>query len=136
MTEPPLPPPPPPDAEPPGSGGGAPQASPAVDPELRTVTVPILVSAIANLVGGYLWFTTCLGIVLTAPMFALCVFEFYYFAKAPQMSRAELDRRGSAIGIFELIVGLFNGVSLVCGILTLIALGKLKTRWNLEDAAS
>lgn len=93
---------------------------------LKPVTVPVLVSAVANLIGGYAWLTTCFGIVLTAPMLVLCVFELIYFATAAQMTRGQLMGRGRAIGICEIVVGVFNLVSLVCGVVVLVHLGRMR----------
>lgn len=103
--------------------------------DLRPVTVPILVSALANLVGGYLWLflSSCLAIFLTAPMLVLCAFELIFFARAPQMAGRDLDRRGTALGVFEVILGIFNGVSFVCGILVLLNLMKLRDRLQTSD---
>lgn len=116
----------------PVSGATAPEIGPRglTAAELRPVTVPILVSALANLVGGYLWLflSSCLAIFLTAPMLVLCAFELIYFARAPQMAGRDLDRRGTALGVFEVILGIFNGVSFVCGILVLLNLMKLRDR--------
>lgn len=98
--------------------------------DLRPVTVPILVSALANLIGGYLWLflSSCLAIFLTAPMLVLCAFELIFFARAPQMTARDFDRRGTVLGVFEIILGIFNGVSFVCGILVLLNLMKLRER--------
>lgn len=96
--------------------------------ELRPLTAPVLVSALANLVAGYLWFTVCFGVFLTAPMLVLCAFEFIYFAQASRMPHSDLVRRTTALGIFEILIGVFNGVSLVCGILVLIQLNRFQDR--------
>lgn len=98
--------------------------------ELRPVTLPILISAIANLVAGYLWLvlSSCFAVFLTAPMLVLCAFEFIYFARAPQMTARDIDRRGTTLGVFEIILGIFNGVSFVCGILVLLNTMKLRER--------
>ena len=105
---------------------GAPVPVP-VAARLRPVTIPVLVSALANVVAGYLWFSgSCLGIFVTAPMLVLGAFEFIYFAQAPKMPPADLQRRTAALGIFEIILGIFNGVSLACGIVVLINLNRVR----------
>ena len=92
-----------PGSDPPASQTGAAPASvppPPAGPsgltavDLRPITLPILISAIANLVGGYLWLilSSCFAVFLTAPMLVLCAFEFIFFARAPQMSARDLDR--------------------------------------------
>jgi hypothetical protein len=115
---------PPPPAGPPAGPSGLSAA------ELRPVTVPILISAIANLVAGYLWLilSSCLAVFLTAPMLVLCAFEFIFFARAPQMAARDIDRRGTALGVFEIILGVFNGASFICGIVVLLNTMKLRER--------
>jgi hypothetical protein len=124
--------PPSPSGDAPPPGAPIPRAGPSglTAAELRPVVVPILVSAIANLVGGYLWLilSSCLAVFLTAPMLVLCAFEFIFFARAPQMTARDLDRRGTALGVFEIILGIFNGVSFVCGILVLLNILKVRER--------
>jgi hypothetical protein len=44
------------------------------------------------------------------------------------MAGRDLDRRGTVLGVFEIILGIFNGVSFVCGILVLLNLMKLRER--------
>ncbi len=104
------------------------QAAAELRDALRPLTVPVLVSALANLVAGYLWFffTACFGVFLTAPMLVLCAFEFLYFAQAPRMSREDLVRRTTALGAFEVILGVFNGVSFLCGIIVLVNVNRIR----------
>jgi hypothetical protein len=91
-----------------------------------TIKVCVLVSAIGNIAAGALWASTCIGIVLTVPMIALCVFEFILYAKLDDLSDKELADKSHMMAIGEIIVGLFNLVSLVCGIIGLINSNKLK----------
>ena len=135
-----------PGSDPPASQTGAAPASvppPPAGPsgltavDLRPITLPILISAIANLVGGYLWLilSSCFAVFLTAPMLVLCAFEFIFFARAPQMSARDLDRRATTLGVFEIILGIFNGVSFVCGILVLLHVMKLRGRVGRRGSA-
>lgn len=93
---------------------------------LSSVTIPVLVSAIANILSAYFWLATCIGVFLTAPMLALCIFEFIFYAKAPQMTPQQIRERGTTLGIFQIVIGLFNLVSLVCGIILLVNLGRYR----------
>lgn len=40
------------------------------------IKVPVLISAISNIVVGLIWLSTCFGFVFTIPMVILCIFEF------------------------------------------------------------
>ena len=95
-------------------------------PSLNMVTVPILISGIGNILFSYLWLYTCIGVIFTVPMVVLCIFEFILYTQAKNISTDDLSRRATTLGIFEILVGLFNLVSLVCGILVLVHAPKLK----------
>ena len=90
------------------------------------ITTPLLISAIGNIVIGLAWFSTCFGIVVAIPMFILCVFEFIVYAHASRTNRENLKSWAILIGILEIVVGLFNLVSLICGIILLIHASKLE----------
>jgi hypothetical protein len=107
-----------------------PPAAELLDPKaIRPLTLPILASALANLLAGYLWFfASCFGIFLSAPMLVLAAFEIWTFVRAPQLRPDELIRRATVLGFFELLVGVFNLVSLVCGTIVLLNLGKVRSR--------
>ena len=90
------------------------------------ITVPLLVSAIGNICVGLLWLSTCFGVVLTVPMAILCIFEFMLYAKAQRLGAEELAAKATTIAIFEIILGLFNIVSLVCGIIVLVHVSQLR----------
>jgi hypothetical protein len=92
------------------------------------IATPLLVSAIGNIVVGLLWASTCFGIVFTIPMAVLCVMEFSLYAEVEKLPKSEVARRATGIAWFEIIVGLFNLVSLVCGIVLLVNISKLRSR--------
>lgn len=95
------------------------------------VTVPVLISAIANIVVGLIWLSTCFGVILAIPMFVLCIFEFTLYAKADRLDRATLARQATSLGVFEILIGLANTVTLICGIIALIKASKLsRHRWS------
>jgi len=84
------------------------------------VTMPVLISAIGNILFGLIWLVTCYGIVIAVPMVILCVLEFNLVSNASRMRPGELASKAQTIAVFEIIAGLFNFVSLVCGIITLV----------------
>lgn len=102
----------------------------------RAAVWPVLPSAAANLIGAYLWLMTCIGVVLTAPLLVLFLFEVVYFVRAPAMVLEELDRRGRVIAAFEILIGATSAliglltvanavlglVSVVCGIVLVVRL--------------
>lgn len=91
-----------------------------------SVTIPILISAIANIIFAYLWLATCVGVIFTAPMITLAIFEFIFYAKSPQMTNDEFVSRATTLGVFEILVGLFNLVSIICGIIVLIHTSRIR----------
>jgi len=59
-------------------------------------------------------------------MIVLCIFEFSLWAKADKMPKQKLAEDVGRLSIFEIIVGLANTPTLVCGIIQLINAGKFK----------
>jgi hypothetical protein len=103
------------------------------DRAVRSLRAAVLTSAIANLVAGYLgFFGTCFGVVIFAPMVVLAAFELLLFLQAPSMATSALERRARVIGVFEILLGVFNLVSLLCGVVTLLEVGKLRERAGSE----
>lgn len=92
------------------------------------VKVPVLISAISNIVVGLIWASTCLGILFTIPMVVLCCFEFALYSKADSLPLRRLGRDAKTLAIFEVVVGLANTPTLICGIIVLINSGKLEGR--------
>jgi len=95
--------------------------------QLKTL---LLISAISNIVVGVIWLATLIGVIFTIPMIILCVFEFKLWSDAEDMPLHELVRRASSLYIFEIIVGLANLPTLVCGIILGIRTSKLKRQWT------
>jgi len=112
-------------ADPPPEPAGA-----GLDPRaIRPVTIPILISSLANLVAGAVWFfSSCFGFFVTAPLLVLATFELWTFARATQLRPQELTRRVTVLGICELVAGVFNLVSLICATVALLNLGKVGRR--------
>lgn len=94
----------------------------------NSITVPLLISAIGNIVVGLVWTVTCYGVVFAIPMFILSAFEFAHYARAGNVPAVQFARTSTTLGIWEVIVGLANTISLVCGILVLIHSSKLSSR--------
>jgi len=92
------------------------------------IVVPVLISAIGNIVVGLIWISTVCGAVLAVPMFILCIFEFIFYSESDRLARSRFTSKAKTIGIFEIILGLFNMVSLIAGIIVLINLGRYKRR--------
>jgi hypothetical protein len=105
----------------------APHSPPALAAaRLRSgIKTSLLVSAVANIVIGLAWLAVCIGVVFIVPMVVLCIFEFLLYAKVDELPDAQLSSRARVLGVFEIIVGLVNTVTLVCGILVLINSNKL-----------
>lgn len=105
---------------------GFPQRAPMLRPSISGVTVPVLISAISNIIVGLLWLSTCFFAFLAIPMAILCIFEFALYAKAEQLHPMELRAKAQNLGVFEIIIGLVNTPTLICGIIVLINSSKLR----------
>ncbi len=99
-------------------------------PSREGVKVPILISAISNIVVGLFWASLCFGFIFTIPMIVLCIFEFILWSRADTLPVRRLGEQAKTLGIFEIIVGLFNTVAFVCGIIVLINGGKLASYYE------
>lgn len=83
------------------------------------IKVPILVSAIGNIVVACVYISTCLLAILAIPCIVLCVFEFILYVRADELRPRDFVKRAQNMAIAEVVVGLINLVSLVCGIVIL-----------------
>lgn len=92
------------------------------------ITTPVLISAICNIIVGLFWLSTCLGVVLAVPMFIMSLCEFIFYATADPDRPKEAASNATLIGWLEIIVGLFNLVSFICGIIVLINASKVKAK--------
>lgn len=88
------------------------------------IVTPVLISGIVNAFTGIVWL--CLMPPIGAAMIALSVFEFLHFSKAGRMTPIACANNAFIIGIFEIIAGLFNLVSLPCGIIVVIYASGIK----------
>lgn len=95
--------------------------------EIGMVRIPMLISAISNIIVGLFWASTIIGIVLAIPMWIVCVFEFVTHSRLDGRTRpAAAHGAVVTIGIFEILLGLFNIISFICGILVLVGSGSLR----------
>lgn len=108
----------------PNSDRGTSRAGPTRD----SIKIPLLISAISNIVVGLIWASTCVGIVLTVPMVILCIFEFSLWSKADSLQPRRLGEDAKRLSIFEIVVGIANTPTLICGIIIQIKSGKLASR--------
>ncbi len=92
------------------------------------ITVPVLISAISNIIVSLFWISTFIGIVIAVPMVVLCVFEFRLYSRAQTVPVERLASEAVTIGIFEIAVGLFNWFALVCGIIVIVNASGTKSR--------
>ncbi len=90
------------------------------------VKVLLVVSAISNIVVGILWASTCFGVILTVPMIVLSVLELMLWSKADSVPKRSLGRQAFNMSIFEILLGIANTPTLICGIILMINSNKLK----------
>lgn len=99
------------------------------------IAVPLLISAILNVIGGLVWASaflwsltewpteqilTVITAVLSGLMGTLSVYEWLLWSKTDRLSPNDLSRRATSLGIRMCIVGLLtNPITLICGIIVL-----------------
>ena len=117
-----------------GSAGTA----PVYDYPPVMLTIPIVVSAVWNLLtaGGWIFFLPCIGLAVAVPYLVLACIEFATFRRAPTMTPRELYDRCGWLGICQIIVGLTNLLSIVCGILLLAYRDRLRGYQPAGDASA
>ena len=91
------------------------------------ITVPLLISAISNILVGCIWVSTCFGIVIAVPMFVLSVYEFRLYAKIGTRPVKEIANEAGSLAIWEIVLGVFLNIpTLLCGIFLRINAGKFQ----------
>lgn len=88
------------------------------------IKICVLISGIADILLGVFWITTICGVVIGVPQIILGIFEITFFSQVDGMPIRTAKKKANNLGILEIISGLFNLVSLVCGILVLIFVSK------------
>lgn len=84
------------------------------------IPICILVSGIANIVIGCLWICTILGVVIGVPQLILGLFEIVYFCQSSNVSTQQAIAKARILGVLEIVSGLANLVSLICGIMVVV----------------
>lgn len=86
--------------------------------------IPILISGIFNLVVGGVWAITCIGLLLTLPMWILAWYELSLFNKADKISTEQFAAETKQLSIYQIVLGIFNTPTLICGIILMIQAGR------------
>ncbi len=89
--------------------------------------IPLIVSGVFNAVVGIAWAFTCIGLVATIPMCILAYHEIQLFQKADKISLTEFAAETKALTIYQIVVGVFNTPTLICGIILMVQAGKYET---------
>lgn len=98
-----------------------------IAPDPTPVRVAILVSAIFNVLAAVSWALTCFGLVISAPLVVLAVFEFMRFSKLGTPPFGPQRDKAKVLGILEICTILVGNLpSAVCGIIVLVFLEKLR----------
>jgi hypothetical protein len=84
------------------------------------VKICVLISGIWNLLAGLAWIATLCAAFIGIPQVILGVFELVFVAQVDRMSLQNARSQSQVLAVFQIISGLFNFVSLVCGILILV----------------
>jgi len=103
------------------------QGGPITAPDPMPIRVAVLVSAIFNILSAVVWAFTCFGIIISVPLVVLAIFEFMLFGKLGTPPYGPQRGRAQVIGILEICTILTGNLpSMVCGILVLVFLDKLR----------
>ncbi len=89
------------------------------------ITIPLLISAIMNCLAAVLWLCTCFGIIFTAPLVVLSIFEFMLYADLNNAARIVPPSKVKTIAICEIVASLVSLAPLVSGIIILTNLGQV-----------
>lgn len=81
--------------------------------------VPILISGIFDILIGLGYTSLGCPAVIGIPMFILGVFELIHFSKAGGARRRDYAQSAKSLAVCEIIIGLFNVVSFICGIIVI-----------------
>jgi hypothetical protein len=84
------------------------------------IKICVLVSGVGNILVGLFWISMICGAPIGIAQIVLAIFEIIYFAQADRKPRHIALSQAKLFGILEIISGLFNLISLVCGILVLV----------------
>lgn len=99
---------------------------PVFDYPPTVLTVPIVISAVWNLMTAAGWaflgisFLPCIGLFVAVPYVVLAVFEISTYLEAGTMPPRVLYDRCGWLGVFQILVGLTNLAPVVCGVLLLV----------------
>jgi hypothetical protein len=96
----------------------------------RPLILLMLVSAWANVGMGLLWMSIArFGLFLGIPMILLAASEIYLCLAQRYFGSFRIKLQAArAIAMSEMIVGLANGVSLICGLIIIIVAKRLSSR--------
>jgi len=100
---------------------GSAAIAPVFDYPPMVLTVPIVISAVWNLMtaAGWAFLVPCIGLFVAVPYVILAIFEISTFTQAATMPPRVLYDRCGWLGGFQIVAGLTNLVPVVCGILLL-----------------
>lgn len=91
------------------------------------ITIPLLISAVSNILFGFAWLYTCVGVVIAIPMFILSAKEFQLYGRIGtrpiQENAASIDNLAN----WQIALGIFLNIpTLICGIVLKANAGKIR----------
>jgi hypothetical protein len=89
------------------------------------ILVPVLISAICNILVSLVWLSLCFTFFLAIPLIILCICEFVLYSQASELPPNSLASKAQTLAIFEILLGLFSTPTFICGIIVLINANKL-----------
>lgn len=95
------------------------------------INICILISGIGNILFGVFWISTLCGVVIGVPQIVLAIFELIYFSQADRKPLKAAVSQAKMLGALEIVSGLFNLISFVCGIMVVVFACNQPTRKDL-----
>jgi hypothetical protein len=90
------------------------------DPKwLTEIRFPLLVSGITNIIASLYWGGGTLGFWFAVGLSSVAVCELRLYGEAPRMPADVLAYKAKKLSYYEMVFGIFNGLSLECGYLML-----------------
>ena len=91
------------------------------------ITIPLLISAISNIIFGLFWVYTCFGVVIAVPMFILAGKEFNLYGRIGTRPIKENAANIDSLSNWQIALGLFLNIpTLICGIVLKANAGKIR----------
>jgi len=95
-------------------------------PSRSGITTPLMIAGISDIIVAIIWLFTCYGSIFSIFLIIHACFALTLSSGAKRMSATELSSAANTNAIFCLLVGLFNLVTFICGIVLFCNIGSIE----------